>query len=131
VKTYKNLDVWKLEMDLNKKIYEIKEEFLDTERYELSSQMRITTVSIPYNTAKGSGKNHKKEFVQYLYHSRGSLLELETQVELSKMLNYLDEENYIEVSSLIKRAHKIINGLIFSLKKLPTTNNAQRTTAKE
>jgi len=131
MRTYKELDAWQVSMFLAKKIYEITKSFPKYEQYGLSSQMQRAAVSVPSNIAEGSGKNHKKEFVQYLYHSRGSLLELETQVELSKMLNYLDEENYIEVSSLIKRAHKIINGLIFSLKKLPTTNNAQRTTAKE
>ncbi|AKI96518.1 four helix bundle protein [Kosmotoga pacifica] len=131
MKTYKELDAWQFSMFLAKKIYEITKSFPTYEQYGLSLQMQRAAVSVPSNIAEGSGRNHKKEFVQFLYHSRGSLLELETQVELSKMLDYLDEENYLEVSSLIKRTHRIINGLIFSLKNSPTTNNQQRTTAEE
>jgi four helix bundle protein len=128
VKSYKDLDAWKLGMNLAKKIYEITEKFPDSERYGLSSQMRRASVSIPSNIAEGSGRNHKKEFVQFLYLARGSLLELETQIELSKMMKFLDNDQYKTIIGLLNRTHRVINGLIFALKKSRTTNNQQRTT---
>ncbi|TYB81868.1 MAG: four helix bundle protein [Kosmotoga sp.] len=115
-------------MNLAKKIYEITEKFPDSERYGLSSQMRRASVSIPSNIAEGSGRNHKKEFVQFLYLARGSLLELETQIELSKMMEFLDNDEYKTIIGLLNRTHRVINGLIFALKKSRTTNNQQRTT---
>jgi four helix bundle protein len=129
VKSYKDLDAWKLGMNLAKKIYEITEKFPDSEIYGLSSQMRRASVSIPSNIAEGSGRNHKKEFVQFLYLARGSLLELETQIELSKMMKFLDNDQYKTIIGLLNRTHRVINGLIFALKKSRTTNNQQRTTA--
>jgi four helix bundle protein len=129
VKSYKDLDAWKLGINLAKKIYEITEKFPDSERYGLSSQMRRASVLIPSNIAEGSGRNHKKEFVQFLYLARGSLLELETQIELSKMMKFLDNDQYKTIIGLLNRTHRVINGLIFALKKSRTTNNQQRTTA--
>jgi four helix bundle protein len=129
VKSYKDLDAWKLGMNLAKKIYEITEKFPDSERYGLSSQMRRASVSIPSNIAEGSGRNHEKEFVQFLYLARGSLLELETQIELSKMMKFLYDDEYKNIIRLLNRTHRVINGLIFALKKSRTTNNQQRTTA--
>ena len=128
MKTYRDLDAWKLGMDLAKKIYEVTEEFPDSERYGLSSQMRRAAVSIPSNIAEGSGRNHKKEFVQFLYHARGSLLELETQFELSKMMGFIQENSNVNITELLNRTHRVINGLIFALKKSRTTDNQQRTT---
>ena len=130
MRTYKELDAWKLSMELAKKIYEITDTFPAREIYGLSSQMQRAAVSVPSNIAEGSGRNSKKEFVQFIYLSRGSLLELETQLELSKMLDYLHEEKYNNTARLIARVHKIINGLIFSLKNSRTTDNQQPTTSK-
>ncbi|PZC52376.1 MULTISPECIES: four helix bundle protein [unclassified Mesotoga] len=130
MRSYKELDAWKFSMELAKKIYEITEDFPARETYGLSSQMQRAAVSVPSNIAEGSGRNSRKEFVHFIYHSRGALLELETQLELSRMLGYLHEEKYGETAKLITRIHKIINGLIFSLKNSPTTNNPQPTTSE-
>ncbi len=130
MRSYKELDAWKLSMELAQKIYEITRDFPARETYGLSSQMQRAAVSVPSNIAEGSGRNSRKEFVQFIYHSRGSLLELETQLELSRMLGYLHEEKYSETAKLITRVHRIINGLIFSLKNSRTTNNPQPTTSE-
>jgi len=130
LRSYKELDAWKQSMELTKSIYEITVTFPAREVYGLASQMQRAAVSVPSNIAEGSGRNYKKEFVQFLYLSRGSLLELETQIELSKMLKYIDETRYKELAELTNRVHKIINGLIFSLKRSPTTNNPQPTTSE-
>ncbi|PIJ63078.1 hypothetical protein V513_03025 [Mesotoga sp. H07.pep.5.3] len=130
LRSYKELDAWKLSMELAKKIYDITATFPAREMYGLSSQMQRAAVSVPSNIAEGSGRNSMKEFVQFIYLSRGSLLELETQLELSRMLGYLDEEKCNEIAKLITRVHKIINGLIFALKNSRTTNNPQPTTSE-
>jgi len=130
LKSYKELDAWKLSIELARRIYEITTTFPARETYGLSSQMQRAAVSVPSNIAEGSGRNSRKEFVQFIYLSRGSLLELETQLELSKMLGYIQEDKYSETAKLIARVHKIINGLIFSLKNSRTTHNPQPTTSE-
>ena len=60
------------------------------ELYGLTSQMRRAAVSVASNIAEGKGRYSPKEFVQFLYRARGSLLELQTQLFIARELNYLE-----------------------------------------
>ena len=71
---------------------------------------------MPVNIAEGKGRYHKKEFVQFLYHGRGSLYEAVTLLKLSLELGYLTREQH---QQLLQRAQEIfskLTGLINSLK---------------
>jgi len=87
------------------------------ERFGLVSQMQRAAVSVPSNIAEGYGREHTKELIKFLYVSRGSLMELSTQMEISVKLGYLSESDLKQFESLSNRVHKLLNGLIFSLKK--------------
>ena len=67
IKTHKDLDVWKNSITLVTKIYEITGKFPKEEIYGIVNQMRRSAVSIPSNIAEGAGRNHKKEFIQFIY----------------------------------------------------------------
>ncbi|HRY84633.1 MAG TPA: four helix bundle protein, partial [Candidatus Cloacimonadota bacterium] len=83
------------------------------EVYGLSSQMQRAAVSIPSNIAEGSGRKTTKDFIHFLFIAKGSLLEIETQLEIAKILAYTENiDNLIET---IKRLRNMINGLITSL----------------
>jgi len=58
------------------------------ERYGLPQQMRRAAVSIPSNIAEGAGRNGAKEFLNFIGIARGSLAELETQLQLAVMLGF-------------------------------------------
>jgi len=77
---------------LVKDIYELTEKFPRQELYGLVSQMRRTAVSIPSNVAEGFRRFHNKEYKQFLYISLGSCAELETQITISKELNYIQQD---------------------------------------
>ena len=76
--------------------------------------MRLSAVSVPSNISEGFGRKSKKEIVNFLYISSGSLLELKTQVEISKRLGYISNSSIIVKIDEIK---KMLFGLIKSLKK--------------
>lgn len=77
--------------------------------------MRRAAVSIPSNIAEGSGRCNAKEFIQFLYIAKGSLAELETQLEISHKLQYLkDLDSY---TNKAKRIRMMLIGLISSLSK--------------
>ena len=99
-------------MDLVSNIYKITESSPNKELYGLTNQIRRSTVSVPSNIAEGVAGNSKKEFIQFLYIALGSLSELETQMIIANRLEYLD--NLLED---LKFAQKLINGLIYYLKK--------------
>jgi four helix bundle protein len=69
-------------------------------------------VSIPSNIAEGKGRYSQKEFVQFVYHARGSLLELETQLSIARELEYIDLPVFENLESETKELGRILNGLI-------------------
>lgn len=68
--------------------------------------MQRASVSIPTNIAEGAARNSKREFIQFVYISLGSLSELETLLILSKKLHYVSDSDY-----------QIINNNIIGLRK--------------
>jgi len=95
VVTHKDLDVWKIGIELIKQVYEITNLFPNEETYGLISQMRRSAISIPSNISEGAARNSKKEFIQFLYISLGSLAELETQMVISTELGYIPQNSQI------------------------------------
>lgn len=105
--THKELDVWKLGMDIVEKIYTITNTFPQSEQFGLMSQMRRAAVSIPSNIAEGATRDSSKENIRFLYFSLGSLSELETQCLIFQRLGYLNDNSIfgeltIEKMKLIK-----------------------------
>ena len=115
VKTHKDLDVWKKSIDLVDSIYKVTKSFPSEELYSLTNQTRRAAISIPSNIAEGAARGSKNEFIQFLYIALGSLSELETQVIIAGRLGYLTDSS--KLSESIEVIRKLINGLIYSLKR--------------
>jgi|LGVF01.2.fsa_nt_gb four helix bundle protein len=115
MKNHKDLDVWQLSMDLVTDIYKLTCGFPKEELYGLSNQMRRAAVSVPSNIAEGAARNSKKEFNQFLHISLGSLAEVETQLIISRNLGFAS--GLEALLAKVDRVKKMLNGLIFHLKK--------------
>jgi len=109
---YTELEVWKHARELASNIYEITTAFPKTEQFGLTSQMRRSVVSIPSNIAEGCGRQHKKETIHFLSFARSSLYELETQLYISKDLDYITEDKLSFCLSKIENLGKLVNGFI-------------------
>ena len=83
---FEKLTIWQKAMDLVVDVYKSTEQFPDTEKYGLISQMRRSAVSIPSNIAEGSGRNSNQQFKYFLGIASGSTAELLTQTFLSERL---------------------------------------------
>jgi four helix bundle protein len=97
-------------MELVTMIYELTRDFPQHEKFGLVSQINRSAVSIPSNIAKGVGRNSDKEFTRFLAIAHASSFELETQLIISKNLNYLSVE--------------VLNGLANQLTELQKMNFA-------
>jgi four helix bundle protein len=97
MKTHKDLDIWKMGIELVEEVYKITAEFPKEEIYGLTNQMRRASVSIPSNISEGAARSSKKEFIKFLYVALSSLAELETQVLISEKLGYLKNHNLMEL----------------------------------
>ena len=114
MKTYNDLEVWKLSIDFVNKIYDITDNFPKWERYDLGSQMRRAAVSIPSNISEGAARHYNKEFIQFLYQSLGSTSEIETQLIIASNRLYI-QDNTVILNDLY-HIQKLIHGLIRYLK---------------
>ena len=114
-RAHRELDVWKRSMEFVKDIYQVTEAFPNAEIYGLTSQMRRAAVSIPSNLAEGAARKGSKEFKQYLNIAQGSISELDTQIELASMLNYIDSKIYDTLMEKLSTISKMLFGLSRSL----------------
>lgn len=91
---FRDLLIWQKAMSLVTKIYKSTQAFPKEEVFGLTSQIRRCSVSIPSNIAEGYGRNSNTEFLRFLNISLGSLFELQTQLEIARNIEYLDEETF-------------------------------------
>jgi four helix bundle protein len=99
-------------MKLAEVVYRATFEFPKHELYGLVSQMRRAAVSVPSNIAEGKGRHSDPDFVRFLLHARGSLLELQTQVLIATRLQYLSEQKAAEMCRHIEGTGRALNALI-------------------
>jgi len=114
IKSHKDLEVWKKSIALVSEVYTLTRDFPKEEIFGITSQIRRDVISIPANIAEGAGRNSKKEFIQFLFISLGSLSELETLLILANNLNLIGDNSNLntEVTSI----RRMLLGLINSLK---------------
>ena len=115
VKSYRDLVVWRKAMDAVELIYRLSEGFPKTETYGLTSQIRRAAVSVPSNIAEGQGRKSTKEFLKHLSIAYGSLLEVETQIEIAKRLSYLSQDDCERVFQAVAEIGRLLNGLMSAL----------------
>ena len=117
IKSYKDLLIWQKGIVIVKEMYLLCADFPKNEIYGLQSQMKRASISIPSNIAEGYGRNYTQNYIQFLKIARGSLLELETQIIISKELNLINENKYNNITSLITEENKMLNAFIKSISK--------------
>ena len=116
LQSYKELIVWQKSMELAREIYLLTKNFPKSELYGIVMQIRRAVVSIPSNIAEGYGRKSTKEFIQFSTIAYGSLLELETQLILSKQLKFVEEIKFIRSEQLLEEISKMLRSMIMKLK---------------
>jgi four helix bundle protein len=111
---YKKLVVWQKAFNLAKEVYKLTSKFPKEEQFGIILQIRRAIVSVVSNIAEGVGRFSKKEKIQFFVNARSSLNEVETQLELSKELDYFKDD---KVLIDIQEIGKMLNSLINSYKK--------------
>ena len=108
---YKKLNVWISSISLVKNIYNLTRKFQKEEMFVLTQQLRRDAISIPSNIAEGAGRNSNAQFKNFLQISIGSCFEVETQLIISKELEYISEEELETISkeldSIMKMNHNL------------------------
>jgi len=98
-------------MQLAKMIYEISAEFPKPEMYGLTSQIRRSAVSIPSNIAEGHNRDSLKDYLRFLSIAQGSVAELETQISLARLMDYVTPDQERQSIAVADEVGKMLRGL--------------------
>ncbi len=113
---YEDLDVWNKAVEFAVEVIELVENIsTDRKHYRLLEQVESSSASISMNIAEGKGRFSKKEFVQYLYISRGSLYETMTLLEIFRRKKWISGESYSKIEKHAKEIVSMLKGLINSI----------------
>ncbi len=104
---FEKLKIWQKAIEIAVRVYEATATLPAEERYNLTNQIKRCAISIPSNIAEGAGRNHDKEFIQFLAIANGSTYELMTQLILAQKLDLFEQttvqpliDQLIEVSNM-------------------------------
>src|SRR5690606_22200201 len=112
-RNHKDLVVWQKAMSLARTIHVLTRSFPPEELFGITSQLRRAAVSIASNIAEGAARATTREFIQFLYVARGSLAEIETQLELAEGAGYTkrSEDIFTQADEVGKLLNAVIRGL--------------------
>jgi four helix bundle protein len=108
---HRDLIAWQKAMVLVTDVYAATGKFPKEEVYGLTNQLRRACVSVPSNLAEGHGRSSKRDFHRFVSQARGSLLEVETQLEIARNLGYLDAPSAAALLEKASEVARLLNGL--------------------
>ncbi len=108
---YKKLNVYQKSLEWVLSIYSLVNKFPDVEKYALSSQVRRAAVSVPSNIAEGMSRSSAKEIAHFLEISYGSLMEVQSQIEIANLLKYITHEDLKTIEPKTEEVAKMLSGL--------------------
>ena len=116
---FRDLIVWQRSMKLAAVVYAATKDFPKDEMFGLTSQIRRAAVSVPSNIAEGHGRLTDNGFAVFLGQARGSLFEVETQIEIAITLGYIKATDARKIIAECDEVGKMLNGLLNTLKERP------------
>ncbi|MCV9930113.1 four helix bundle protein [Flavobacterium sp. LS1R49] len=114
--TFRDLLIWQKSMALVTEIYQLASSFPKEEIYGLTSQIRRSSISIPSNIAEGYGRNGNNDYLRFLNISISSLFEIQTQLEISFNLKYINEIQFHKINGESKEIERMLGSFIRKIK---------------
>ena len=112
---HKNLEVYKIALNLVKEVYYVTKKFPKDEQFVLVSQLRRAVVSVCSDLAEGSARFSKTEKKRFYEISRSSLVEVDTQFEISLILEYLQKNEIATLEAYLESVFKMLSKMISNL----------------
>ncbi|QSQ44067.1 four helix bundle protein [Xanthomonas translucens pv. translucens] len=112
---FRELEVWRLSVELAKAVYILTADFPREERYGLTSQLQSAAVSVPSNIAEGNARASTRDYARFVSMARGSIAELQTQLTLASELSLADPQAVDIVMDIAERVGRMLHKLHYSL----------------
>ncbi|MBK7562175.1 MAG: four helix bundle protein [Chitinophagaceae bacterium] len=120
--SHKNLEVYKISLNLLEEVYSATKGFPKEELYVLVSQIRRAAISVCSNIAEGASRISKKEKKRFYEISRSSLVEMDTQFEIAIILKYYKNGHMKELEQYLESTFRMLSKMISNLNQPPTTH---------
>jgi four helix bundle protein len=111
-RNYRNIKAWQKSDRLVKELYFATKTFPTEERFGIVSQLRRAAVSVAANIVEGSSRQHRKDYLNFLYNAKASLSEVEYLLSLSHDLEFLTQQQFLALDELAQEAAAVLAGLI-------------------
>jgi len=109
IEKFEDIIAWNKAKTLTLRIYHV---FKTSKDYSFKDQIQRAYVSIMNNISEGFERRSNKEFIHFLYISKGSCGEVRSMLSLGKDLNYIDEAEYAKLNNMTLEISKILSGFI-------------------
>jgi len=113
---HKNLKAWEKSMNLIKEVYALTRKLPKEEIYVLTSQLRRASISVASNIAEGASRKSMVERKRFYQISRSSSVEIDTQIEICKLLNYFNENDLKDVDAELNNVFALLTAMINNTK---------------
>ncbi len=117
MRNFKELKIWQKGFKISIMAYELTKGFPKEEKYGIASQITRAAVSIPSNIAEGSSRDSEKDYKRFVEISLGSSFELETQLLISKSVNFGDTDLRDQMLTEVDEEQKMLMSFINKLNK--------------
>jgi len=112
IRSYRDLAAWQRARELGHLVYQLTQDFPDTEKFGLLVQVRRSAVSVASNIAEGYGRGSPRDYARFLRMARGSLFEVETQMLFAADFEYITEDEWDSVETAINAVARPLSGLV-------------------
>ena len=113
--SHKKLDLYQISLKLVKEIYNVTKQFPTEERFLIVNQVRRAAISVCSNLAEGSARKSRQEKIRFFEISRSSAVEIDTQFEISLILQYVQNEQIAQLEQYLESVFRMISKLISNL----------------
>lgn len=111
-KSFEEIMSWQMSRTFNKKIYLLTESGLFKKDFDLVRQIRRASVSISTNIAEGYERKTDREFIHFLFISKGSAAEVRSLLYLAYDLNYIEQQIFDELKNEVSQISKLLSSFI-------------------
>jgi len=116
--SFREMPVWQKAMDVAETLHSLTDALPKKEDYGFTSQIRRAALSISANIAEAYGRKHILDKINFYYHARGSLTEVQSHIEYGKRVGYLNNEDAEGLDSELTQLYHQINKIVMELRGL-------------
>src|SRR3954468_17315976 len=97
IRRFEDIEAWQLARVLANRIYDVTSGTSFSRDFALRDQIRRASISVVSNIAEGYERDGDREFLHFLYISKGSRGELRAQLYLAHDRHYLSDDQFREM----------------------------------